>query len=353
MTPDIPGIKFDWISFTLPAIYNESTLPQLIGNLFATPFELFHLQNRKRNYYKRSFLLSGQNGDKLIEIFCDPDTDKNPNTTLIQISGYALSAYAGNPLSIDVPELFRQVLYLGGKPTVLHIAMDDTANRLPWSEIVELSSPDRYQEQIVSPLIRPRHDGTPQPPICINNETVYFGRRSGRNSICIYRKDRLEQTKFPWLRVEYRTQDRPTAKAIAERIATGDELGPLVSGLVRRFLDFREKSYKTKYNRPSCAWWSEWLGNVDKMIISRDLAPRRKPVAKPKRSKTMEELIRDFDTLMARPTESDFQMLSEFLTRHGITELCKFDQPASEPPAIPIELLPAQEVNFAPDIWFD
>lgn len=225
-------LKFDWISFTIPKTLDENTLPGILCELFGLDFQDFKPIPKKRNYYRRSFLLSGPNGNKLVEVFADPDTEHNRNTTLFQVSGFALSAYAGNPLQIDVPELFRGVLALGGKPTVLHICMDDLSGRLPWGEIVELASPEYYRDHIVSTSRRV--------PICLNQETIYFGEKRDRNSICLYRKDKLEGTKFPWVRVEYRTKDRTTAKAIAEKVATGEELGPLAAGLIRRHLTFKE-----------------------------------------------------------------------------------------------------------------
>lgn len=349
LQPD--GIKFDWISFTLPRIHDETTLPGLVLELFGLDFQGFREVRKKRNYYRRSFLLGGPNGDKLIEVFVDPDVDDNRetnldnrNTTLVQVSGFALSAYAGNPLQIDVPDLFRRVLAAGGKPTVLHIAMDDMTSRLPWDEIAELSSPDRYRDHIVSTSRRQ--------PININKETIYYGQRRDRNSVCIYRKDRLEETKFAWVRVEYRTTDRPTAKAIAERIAAGDGLGPLVSGLVRRFLDFRQKSLLTKYNRPQCKWWGDFLGNVDKMIICRDLAPRRKPPKPKPKTKPVDQIISDIEYSLDNDYNGEnYAKLMECIKRRGFAEIEKFGK--AEQPEVLQEIVPeiAQEmVGSLPEI---
>ena len=324
--PNMPGIKFDWISFTIPENHNDTTLPALVQQLFGVSFGLFQLQERKRNYYKRSWLLSGPNGDKLVEIFTDPDTEGNRNTTLFQITGFTLSAYAANPLNIDPRSLFNEIAALKGRPTVLHICMDDTDGRLPWSEIEELSQPDRYHDHIISPLLRPRRDGAPQPPLNINGQTIYYGKRQGRNSVCIYRKDRLEQTKFPWTRVEYRTTDRAIAAGIMQKVIDGDSLGTMAAGLVRRFLDFRKKTYHSKYNRPQCAWWGSFLGGVEKMVISRDLAPRRMKGPTAKRQRSVDSILKELNSVLGgwNTNEDDFEKVFSFIKERGLDEMARF-----------------------------
>lgn len=334
------GIKFDWISFTLPRNHNDSTLPALVKDLFGLDFLDFKLKEKKRNYYRRSYLLESPNGDKLVEIFSDPDTIHNQGTTLFQVSGFALSAYAVNPLAIDVPDLFRKFLELGGKPTCLHLAMDDLSSQLPWLTILDYSSPENWQQHIVSTSRRQ--------PISLNNQTIYFGQRKDRNSICIYRKDQQEGTKFPWIRVEYRTTDRSTAKAIAEKIAAGADLGPMAAGLIRRFLDFKEPSIKTKYNRATAQWWLDFCGDVEKMIISRDLAPKRKAAPQPPKPKKMEPIINDLARVM-NPTFDQLDAVVRWLIDQGHSmELAKFDSPM-EPLLNIIENNP---ITWAPEITF-
>jgi len=293
------GIKIDWLSFSLPRNYTSSELPDLISSLFGVPACLdtaasydptkavFKHINKRRNYYGCSYRLDSPGGDKLVEVYVNPITESNRNTTLIQVTGYALSAYAGNPLSIDVPDLCRRLLDKGGKPTAVHIAADDTAGLLPWETILECVAPDQYRERIVTTSRRV--------PITLNQETVYIGNRSDRNQICIYRKDKQEQTKFRWVRVEYRTTDRATAKAIVEHIADGAAIGVLASGLILRHLDFKERSRLTKYNRPTCSWWTQFLGGVEKMIISRDLARQLTP-KKERSIPSIKTLLRDLET---------------------------------------------------------
>lgn len=276
------GIKFDWISYTLP-----NAVPLTAMEMLGLSIQDFAHIHKKRNYYRESYRLDAPNGEKLLEIFAEPDTFHNRDTILIQITGFALSAHATNPLNIDVQDLFMKMLELGGKPTMLHIAMDDLTGQLPWSTILDYSSPEKWQDHVVSTSRRQ--------PCTINNQTVYFGQRRDRNSICIYRKDQEQGTKFPWLRVEYRTTDRTTAKAIAQRIADGGDLGPLAAGLIRRFLDFKLPSLKTKYNRPSAPWWIEFLGGVEKMIISRDLAPRIINPCPTPRPRKMSTILKDLD----------------------------------------------------------
>ncbi|WP_298439211.1 replication initiation factor domain-containing protein [Geobacter sp.] len=340
----LDSIKFDWVSFTIPRNLDETTLPAIVQELFGLDFSEFRLIQKKRNYYKHSYLLSGPNGDKLVEVFADPDTEHNRNTTLFQVSGYALSAYAGNPLSIDVPELFGKVLALGGKPTILHIAMDDTAGRLPWDTMVYMSShdEDRYQKHIVCKSRRP--------PNTMNNGTIYFGLRSDRNSVCIYRKDRQEGTKFPWIRVEYRTKDRDTAKAIAEKVAAGDNLGPLAAGLIRRHLTFKEAGHKVKYNRPDCSWWVDFLGGVEKMFISRDIAPRRKPT-KERKARTMPSIYKDLDSTLKDP--SAFSDFMEYLEARGILDIARFGHETVEEPETVVELQEPQTVETTAPMYGD
>jgi phage replication initiation protein len=112
--------------------------------------------------------------------------------------------------------------------------------------------------------------------------TIYYGSSKSRIQIRMYEKDferenagyELEKSVTVWNRTEIQARDE-RAQKIAEIIAQGDDLGNVISGILKHYLRFVVKGKDKKRSRWKTApFWEKFLGEVEALKLT-EKAPDR------------------------------------------------------------------------------
>lgn len=261
----MPHCHVHHLSLTLPQPITADDLPQLV-------LDLFDIQGldpaavrlpRGRHGYREAYSLSGPRGDALIDILVGGVARNVKGTLHFDIHGAAFEA------GLDVVHVCREIINRHGWVTRIDLAADDIDGVLPWPEIVECCHADQWEERITTTTCRPRLDrktGTmePCPPVYLREvgETIYYGRQDSDLSICMY-------TRRGPVRAETRIRNRAAATDAARRIAGGEDLTAITTGVLSRNLKFHVAGLKRKDRRPVCEWWDAFLGSAPAIKLPR------------------------------------------------------------------------------------
>jgi hypothetical protein len=253
------------LGFTLPQALSADDLPQLFADFFNLPGidpETIR-QPKGRNGYYELYTLKGEHGADLISI-CIRGAGNLQGTSHLLIHGDALETG-----KLDVVAIASDIVMKSGWGTSAHLALDDHDNLLPWQEIKDCCTYGAYSDRLITRLCKPSKDRKSgemkdNPPTLLieEGETLYLGKRKSDTSICLYNR------RGP-IRVELRLSDRGQVTDLLQRIAAGDDIGPIAAGLLRHNLVFVGAGHRRKDRRPVCQWWIDFLGNAEKQTLSR------------------------------------------------------------------------------------
>ena len=258
-------IQFHELGFTLPIGHSAATIPQFFADFFQLPgIEPGEIRQPKgRNGYLEHYALKSEHGGELVSISCQGNGNLK-NTTHIMIHGSALDTG-----SIDVPDIAKKVIALGGWGTSAHLAFDDFDGVLMWEEIKTCCAYSNYQNRLITRLCKPSKDKKnggmkENPPVLLTEQgqTLYLGQKGSDTVVVFYNR------RGP-IRCELRLSNRAQVTDLLLRIASGDEVGPVATGILRHYLTFVENGFRRKDRRPQCHWWLDFLGNSEKLSLSR------------------------------------------------------------------------------------
>ncbi len=243
------------LSATIPRTTPAADLPALVADLLGIHgLDPLAVQQRGRNGYRTCYALRTPAGAELVAILTD-GTGHGTGTSHIIIHGAAWEA-----ADLDPRRVAEYIMDRGGWSTEVHLAADDTAGILPWQTIRDMSIREDWDSHISTTLCRRRvstrtghTEGDPALVASATGASIYYGTRSSHTSICIYDRRGL-------IRVEYRTRTRGGATDILRRLADGEDLGAMISGIIRRCLRFHAPGRGRKDRRPVAAWWDDFLG---------------------------------------------------------------------------------------------
>lgn len=298
----MPHCQLHHLSFTLPQALTAADLTQLCR-------QLFHIDNldpaavklpRGRHGYREAYSLTGDHGAELISIQLSGVAGNLRNTSHIDVHGAALESGGG-----DQRQLCREIIDRGGWVTRVDLAADDVDGHIPWSEIVECSRAEQYENRITTTTCRPRRNRNtgemePSPPVYMREtgESIYYGKPDSDLSVVAY-------TRRGPVRIETRLRNRAAATEIIRRIADGAEIQELTLGTLRRNLIFHVPGYRRKDRRPIAPWWEAFLTAASPLKLPRQReAGHRSPWCVPptRASKVRKALERSFAG--ASPTEA-------------------------------------------------
>lgn len=257
----------DWLSFTLPVAHTQESVASVVRDLFGVSFtpvtssatgetiqEGFEPQPKKGNFYRQHFILRTERGNPLLHVYLNPDAEANADTTLFMVTGFGLSNKPDALRNLDPVELLRKVKERKGRLTRIDLALDDFTGRPLLAQMIDCSHPDVWRDRIVSKLRFEK-------PLAIWDETLYFGKFTRTKHIVVsgYDKAKEQKVDYPWFRCEIRVKDRDLCSVILEEITTGRSIGELTAGLIGEYIQFKPPGYRTKYNRTTCRWWSDFL----------------------------------------------------------------------------------------------
>lgn len=263
------------LCFSLPRDHTADELPALFADLFGVEITDNLRPVGYRNAYRSCYVLETAAGDLLVMAHID-GAAKNRGTTFFLVEGLALDPDSSlNPLDLDLLHVAQRILAHGAQVTQLHLAVDDRAGLLPWRKIVGAALSEDWRDRITTPLCKPNRKRDNRPTyLQSGGQTLYFGKKTGETSICLYRKDLEQQVKTPWLRVELRLTNRVECTEIIRRLADGDPIGPLAAGLLAKNLKFLAPGQdKNKSRRPLAPWWSEFIGHAEAIRLPRTRPP--------------------------------------------------------------------------------
>jgi hypothetical protein len=256
-------ISIHELAFTLPTGTTAEELPQLLRNLFSLEDidpDSIKLPKGRQGYLE-AYALKSPHGAELLSVY-SRGTGAQRGTTHIVVHGAAWESGDINPATLAVKIItFRGYGHSAGYGwgVSAHIALDDHGGLLPWSEIKEACAFDQYQNRITTRLCKPSRDKQTgemkqNPPVLMieQGETVNLGKRTSATSLCMY-------TRRGPVRVELRIKDPGIVTDLLKRLATGEPLHPIATGLVRHNLSFVEPGDGRKDRRPVCPWWLAFL----------------------------------------------------------------------------------------------
>ena len=247
------GLKalIDWVSFTV-------NIPlESIYSLLKLPVDDFVEMKRGLNGYlghlKRgsiSVLFNGQVEGMGVHVFMTGEGCREYETQ------------HGNRWK----ELFTEVFSLGGHFTRMDSALDDFKGYFKIEDISEKVKKREVKSLFKKADVRVSYglselDGN-------NGMTVYFGSNSSMIKCRMYEKSKQMGVDYFWNRVEVETRDE-RANLFAQEVIKSDNLGCLVAGVLKRYLNFIEPSNDSNKSRWDVSgWWENFLGDVEKVKLT-------------------------------------------------------------------------------------
>jgi phage replication initiation protein len=99
-------------------------------------------------------------------------------------------------------------------------------------------------------------------------DTVYFGSTNSSIQIRFYDKAKEQKVDYIWNRVEIQSRDE-RANVVADMIGQGVNLGEIVLGVLKRYVNFIEAcSDSNKARWPVSEWWDKFLGEVKRLRLA-------------------------------------------------------------------------------------
>lgn len=250
----------DWCSFTMPG--NDLEDVKFVSEqILKIPFAELISIPKGGNGYKSQLRF----GD--IAIFYDGQPEMGIHVCMTGQGCRQYEARFGNIWK----ELFKFVFNINGHFARLDTALDDYRGRFTVRDIAdkvrrrEVSTYFRGKPQIIE-----SHDLQSEPGKN-DGESVYFGSGQSDLRIRFYNKAVEQGVNYPWVRVETQCRNE-RADIMAKMIMCGgdEELGKIVSGVLRHYVNFLEPS-ETDTNKARwvvSSWWSEFLGCVERVRLT-------------------------------------------------------------------------------------
>lgn len=252
----------DWVQATLPSSFSDREIIDLL--------DLNFNDFRKIDAGKYGYTFHYRNGH--IALYGGGREEMGWH---LEITGQGCREYEriGKPWDV----LFGQLLFCGHF-TRLDLAIDDFKGYFSLGTVekkikkAELTSRFR-QARVISGY--QLSDGS------VLSKTIRFGSDDSRISVIMYDKrlERLSAGKQVdvdfWQRTEIRMRDE-RAQAAAHLVAHGsDMIGRVARSVLASYIMFRRPSKDLNKSRwPICEWWDKFIGEVDKLSLSR-VAPDR------------------------------------------------------------------------------
>lgn len=163
-------------------------------------------------------------------------------------------------------ELFSEVFKLGGHFTRLDSALDDYKGYFKIEDIAEKVKKREVRSLFKKADVRVSYgladdEGS-------SGMTVYFGSNSSMIKVRMYEKNKQQNVNYFWNRIEVETRDE-RANLLAQEVVKTDNLGQLIAGVLRRYLNFIEPSNDSNKSRWDISnWWDIFLGDAEKVKLS-------------------------------------------------------------------------------------
>lgn len=248
----------DWCSFTLPFDGLEGV--ELVKQVLMIPSEDFVEMSKGGNGYKSQVRC----GD--IAIFFDGKPDMGIHVCMTGQGCRQYEARFGNRWK----ELFKSIFEPGGHFARLDTALDDYRGRFTVKDIAEKVRRREVRTYFRGkPQIIESHDLQSEPGKN-DGESVYFGSGQSELRIRFYNKAVEQGVNYPWVRTETQCRNE-RADMMAKMIMCGgdDELGKIVSGVLRHYVNFIEPCEDTNKARWAVSfWWDEFLGCVERVRLT-------------------------------------------------------------------------------------
>lgn len=242
----------DWCSFTFP--FDDLGQVQSLLRMSATDW----VQMPKGGKGYKAQLRCGN-----ISIFYDGTPDMGIHVNMTGQGCRQYEALFGNSWS----ELIKRVFEAGGHFTRLDGAIDDFHG---------FFSVDQIEEKVKGRDVKGRfkkargytdYDLTSEPGEG-DGKTIKFGSGESNIQIRIYDKAAQQGVDQVWIRTEIQCRDE-RADALARQIMSDNNLGHLLAGVLCNYINFVEPSNDTHKDRwPVSSWWSEFLGDVEKVRLT-------------------------------------------------------------------------------------
>lgn len=184
----------------------------------------------------------------------------------VQISGQGCRELEGAGLVTDWAGYFAYLLSVGARICRVDLGLDDTsAACIDIDQVVghlrDKTVVKRWKQWSVVQSCNDL-DG-------VTGKTVYVGSRKSAAFLRIYDKAAEQGLDGHWVRVELELKDE-RAERMAQALAgaSTDEVGALVAGVLRGYIDFKvcgEDENKSRWE--TVAWWSRFLGAVEKVRL--------------------------------------------------------------------------------------
>jgi len=218
-----------------------------------------------RRNFQSFYTIRNIENDVLLTIYTH-GTGIDKNKTAVCFNGLSFETWSAlNPLPpIQIDKLAQFVFDQHGWFTRIDLAKNDYRRVTDWQDAVTASHKTAYRDRLVLRLCRTR------PPLYMssNSESIYYGSNKSRTQILAYVKHDAELTKFPWIRFEMILRGRHQCDDAVRKILAGTDIDTLTSGVLAYHLDFKIQSSTTKAFRPSCKWWTDFVGTEKIKLIT-------------------------------------------------------------------------------------
>lgn len=265
LPPTPPDAHIHKLNFKLP--YNLVTEPHLTsGNtLWKLVCELIGPESAQgiqmeyggRRSYQKYYTIRNKENDVLVSILTE-GTGTVKGTTSVSFNGLCWETWSAvNPLPpLQIEKIADYVFDRGGWFTRVDLAKNDYRKVTDWKDAVAASHKDVYRDRLVLRLCRTK------PPLFMrsDSESIYYGSNKSRTQILAYVKQDAELTKFPWIRFEVILRGKSQCDDAVRMLRDGTDIDTLTSGVLAHLLDFKIQSGNTKGKRPSCQWWTDFVG---------------------------------------------------------------------------------------------
>lgn len=274
---DTKGLKslIDWCDFTLPVSFGwedieveEVEVMEGFPSRFSYPLQKVKellgipsgdwLQMPRGGRYYKSKLQCGH-----ISIYYDGAAGMGIH---VSMSGQGCREYEGRFGDVW-EELLAKVFLAGGHFPRLDGAIDDFSGSFTVEQIEgkvkmrELKSLFKKSRGITD------YDLSTEPGKG-EGKTQYFGSSASDTQIRIYDKGAEQGVNYSWVRTELECRNEK-ADELARHIIAGNWLGRIISGVLKNYVNFLERSEDSNKGRwPVCSWWDKFLGDVEKLRLS-------------------------------------------------------------------------------------
>ncbi len=259
------------INFVLPrTLDNDRKISDLVKDIFGIAgYQPNQFKGYGQRYQYNSWYEVKDDCDSVLGVIMTHGTGKFRDTTFVSLNGRCFETWTPLDCTIDVINLINYVFDQMGYFTRLDLAKNDYRRVTDWSEQVEISSKENFRDRLITRLNRTT------PPLYLRQdaESIYYGSNKSQTQILVYKKQDKELTKFPWIRFETIIRGKAQCNAAAKLLLSGIDIDALAAGILCNLLDFKEPGLNVKSKRPSCSWWTRFVGTEKISLLSKDKKP--------------------------------------------------------------------------------